>query len=302
MPASTLNASTNFPANLVSEMFSKVRGYSSLAKLSAKTPIPFNGISEFVFNLDGEASIVGEGGAKPANTATATPVVIRPIKFVYQARVSNEFLRASDEARIQTLQTFADGFAKKIARGIDIAAFHGLNPADLTAATFQSTNSFDGVATGNDVTYVAASIDDNIDAAIHAVQADGGVVTGIAMSPDAGAALSAIKVNGVVQYPEFRFGQNPNAFYGMGSDVNSTVPMKAATGTTTVHVYVGDFQNAFKWGYAANIPLEVIQYGDPDGRGRDLKQYNEVCLRAEAFIGWGILAADHFARIKVTTT
>jgi len=78
--------------------------------------------------------------------------------------------------------------------------------------------------------------------------------------------------------------------------------MKSATGTTTVHVYAGDFQNAFKWGYAANVPLEVIQYGDPDGRSRDLKRYNEVCLRAEAYIGWGILAADHFARVKVTTT
>ena len=302
MPATTLNASTNFPTQIATEMFSKVRGYSSLAKLSAQSPIPFNGITEFVFNLDSEASIVGEGGAKPAATASATPVVIRPIKFVYQARVSDEFLRASDEARIGTLQAFADGFAKKIARGLDIAALHGLNPADLTAASFQSTNSFDGLCTGNDVNYVAASVDDNINAAISAVQADGGDVTGIAMSPAAGAALSAIKVNGVAQYPEFRFGQNPDAFYGMGSDVNSTVPVKAASATTTPHVYVGDFQNAFKWGYAANVPLEVIQYGDPDGRSRDLKRYNEVCLRAEAYIGWGILAADHFARVKVTTT
>lgn len=302
MPAATLNASTNFPTQIAAEMFSKVSGYSSLAKLSAQKPIPFNGITEFVFNLDSEASIVGEGGAKPASTASATPVVIRPIKFVYQARVSDEFLRASDEARIGTLQAFADGFAKKIARGLDIAALHGLNPADLTAASFQATNSFDGLCTSNDVTYVAASVDDNIDAAIQAVQADGGVVTGIALSPAAGAALGAIVEGNVHQFPEFRFGQNPNSFYGMGSDVNPTVPMKAAAATTTPHAYVGDFQNAFKWGYAANIPLEVIQYGDPDGRSRDLKRYNEVCLRAEAYIGWGILAADHFARIKVTTT
>lgn len=298
--ATTLNASTNFPTQLATEMFSKVRGYSSLAKLSAQTPIPFNGITQFVFSLDSEASIVGEGGAKPAATATATPVVIRPIKFVYQARVSDEFLRASEEGKIQTLQTFADGFAKKIARGLDIAALHGLNPATLAAASFQATNSFDGLCTGNDVTYVAASIDDNIDAAIAAVQADNGIVTGMALSPTAGAALSQIKVNGVVQYPEFRFGQNPNAFYGMGSDVNGTVSVKASGATVTPHAYIGDFQNAFKWGYAANIPLEVIEYGDPDGRSRDLKQYNEVCLRAEAYIGWGILDADSFARIKAT--
>lgn len=42
--------------------------------------------------------------------------------------------------------------------------------------------------------------------------------------------------------------------------------------------------------------MEVIQYGDPDGQG-DLKRTNEVVLRAEAWIGWGILNKDAFARI-----
>lgn len=293
--ATTLTAGTNFPAPLVSEMFSKVNGYSSLAKLSAQTPIPFNGRTEFVFSLDTEAQIVGEGGAKDASTATATPVVIRPVKFVYQARISDEFMRASEDGKIQYLQVFADGFAKKIARGLDIAALHGLNPFDSTAASFQSTNSFDGLCTDNDVTYVAASIDDNIDTAVQAVQADGGNITGIALSRTAGSALGAITLDsGVHPYDEFRFGQNPNSFYGMGIDVNDTVSVGSVA-----HGYIGDFQNAFKWGYAANIPLEVIEYGDPDGRDRDLKQYNEICLRAEAYIGWGILAADHFARITV---
>ena len=60
---------------------------------------------------------------------------------------------------------------------------------------------------------------------------------------------------------------------------------------------VGDFQNAFRWGYAENIPLEIIQYGNPDGLG-DLKQTNQIVLRAEAYIGWGILDAASFAIIK----
>ncbi len=55
----------------------------------------------------------------------------------------------------------------------------------------------------------------------------------------------------------------------------------------------------FKWGYAENVPLEIIEYGDPDGSGRDLKAYNEILLRAEAFIGWGILDTDAFARVEV---
>ena len=62
------------------------------------------------------------------------------------------------------------------------------------------------------------------------------------------------------------------------------------------YAYVGDFENAFKWGYAEQVPLEIIRYGDPDGQG-DLKRYNQVLLRAEAFIGWGILDPTAFSRI-----
>lgn len=297
--ATRTTAGTSFPAELASEMFNKVQGHSALAKLSAEKPIPFNGQTVFTFSAGGEAAIVGEGGNKPAGDAAVTPVTIRPVKFVYQHRVSNEFVYSA-EARLNYLQAFADGFAKKIARGLDIAAMHGLNPYDRSAASFQATNSFDGLVTGNVVTYAAANIDANIDAAIQAVIADGRTVNGIALSPTAGSAMAAIKVNGVAQYPEFRFGGNPDAFYGMGSDVNDTVSVTGtASGSQTDHVIVGDFQNAFRWGYAKNIPLEVIEYGDPDGQG-DLKRTNEVVLRAEAFIGWGILDADSFARVKAS--
>lgn len=292
----TLKAGVNFPATLVTEMFSKVQGRSALAKLCAQKPIPFNGETEFVFSLDGKAAIVGESAAKPQGEASITPVVIRPLKFVYQARVSNEFVYAAEEARLQYLIQFADGFAKKIAEGFDIAAMHGLEPSTMTAASFAATNSFDGLVE-NTVKYAAAKVDENIDEAIALITAAGGSVNGLALSPTAGADLAKIKVNGVVQFPEFRFGQNPDAFYGMKSDVNPTVSMKANAGVED-SVICGDFENAFKWGYAQNIPLEVIQYGDPDGQGRDLKQYNEVCLRAEAFIGWGILDADRFAIVN----
>lgn len=297
MAATTRTAAgTNFPTELVNEMFLNVQGHSSLAKLSAQKPIPFNGETVFTFSKAGDASIVGEGASKPAGALEIAPVTIRPLKFVFQHRVSNEFIYNA-ESRLNYLQTFAEAFARVIGRGLDIAAIHGINPADKANASFKATNSFDGVVS-NTVTYAAANIDANIDAAVQAVLADGGVVNGIALSPEAGSAMAALKVNGVAQYPEFRFGQSPDAFYGMTSDVNATVGVKgAATGSQEDTVIVGDFQNAFRWGYAKNIPLEVIEYGDPDGLG-DLKRTNEVVLRAEAFIGWGILDADAFAIVK----
>ena len=74
--------------------------------------------------------------------------------------------------------------------------------------------------------------------------------------------------------------------------MNTTV----SKGNDKALAYVGDFATAFQWGYADEVSMEVIQYGDPDGQG-DLKRTNEVCIRAEAYIGWAILDKHAFARV-----
>jgi len=297
MADNSLKQSTLFKPELVKELISKVQGRSVLAKLSSQTPIPFNGVEQFIFSLEGNAQIVGEGQQKLGGKAIIEPKVIKPLKFVYQARITDEFKYASEEKQLEYLSQFAEGFAKKIADAFDIAAIHGLEPKGLTDATFRDTNSFDGLITANIVSYAEDKFDDNIDAAVQQIVAKGGEVTGVALSPVGGQSLAKLKVNGVSQYPEFRFGQNPDSFYGMKSDVNKNLTVIGGTAQTD-HAIVGDFENRFKWGYAENIPMEIIEYGDPDGAGRDLKAYNEILLRAEAFIGWGILDADAFARVK----
>ncbi|HIH8008320.1 TPA: phage major capsid protein [Streptococcus suis] len=293
----TLKTGTLFSPELVTDLISKVQGASVLAKLANQTPIPFAGVEQFVFNLEGNAQIVGEGEQKKAGEATISSKIIKPLKFVYQARITEEFKHASEEKQIAYLQAFNDGFAKIIARSFDLAAIHGLEPKSMTDASFKATNSFDGVITGNVVTFNADQIDDNIDAAVAQVTSAGGEVTGLALSPVAGQALAKVKVNGVAQYPEFRFGQNPDTFYGMKSDVNKNLTTTGGSAKSD-HAIVGDFQNRFKWGYAENIPLEIIEYGDPDQTGRDLKAFNEICLRTEVFIGWGILDETAFARVE----
>lgn len=289
------NATTqlDLPKTLVTGMFDKTKGHSALAKLANQIPIAFAGNQVMTFTVDGEASIVGEGEAKSPGSAEIAPVNIVPVKFVYQHRVSDEFIKSSDEARLPYLQAFADGFAKKIARGLDIAAIHGVNPATGTTASSISAKSFDTLVTTT-ITYDATAVDDNIDDAVAAIQGADGEITGIALAPAAGSALGKIKASGTgtYLYPEFRFGANPASFGSMASDINSTVSF----GSSTDRAIVGDFANAFRWGYAEQVPMEVIQYGDPDGQG-DLKRYNQVVLRAEAYVGWGILDASSFARI-----
>lgn len=296
--SNALQAGTLFKPELVKELISKVQGSSVLAQLSKQTPIPFNGTEQFIFNLEGDAQIVGEGKLKGAGKAALEPKVIKPLKFVYQARISNEFMKATEEKQIEYMSLFADGFAKKIAQAFDIAALHGVEPKSLTDATFKTTNSFDGLVTTNIATYAEAKIDENIEDAIQTVIATDNDVTGIAMSPVAARAMSKLKdKNEVSRYPQFSFGGKPTEFADHTLRINKNLTKQGGT-LDKDHVIVGDFENRFKWGYAEEMPLEIIQYGDPDGTGRDLKAYNEICLRAEAFIGWGILDATAFARVK----
>ena len=285
--------STLFPADLVNQMFSKVTGHSSIAKLSAQKPLSFAGNEVMVFSLDNEVSIVGEGAAKPAGDGTVSAVTIVPVKVVYQARVNDEFIYAADEKRVEYLEAFADGFSKKIARGLDIMAFHGINPAAGTTSSLIGTNSFDTCTAVDSYVYTAAETD--LTAAIAGIDGD---VNGIALSKSFAVSLAATTLAGGQRpYEEFMWGGNPGAIRGIACDVNDTVSVSASTATADCAI-IGDFQNAFRWGFSKNVPLEVIEYGNPDGGTYDLKQANQVLLRAEAYVGWGILNPDAFARVK----
>lgn len=293
--AETLTKGELFAPETVADLFSKVAGKSSLAKLAGTMPIPFNGAEIFTFSMDDEVNIVAENTVKSAGSISVAPIKVVPIKIEYGARVTDEFMYASEEKQLDILKAFNDGYAKKVARALDIMAIHGVNPRSKEASALIGTNSFDtntGVAT---VTYDVTQIEENIEAAIAAINEEYDT-TGMAMSKDFSSTLASLTVNGVKQYPELAWGANPGVVNGLPVDVNSTVSFNASKDKAIV----GDFANAFKWGYAKEIPLEVIQYGDPDQSGKDLKAYNQVYLRCETYIGWGILDPSAFARIAAS--
>lgn len=289
-----LSKGSLFAPELVTDLVSKVKGKSSLAVMTAQEPIPFNGQKEFTFTMDSEIDVVAENGKKSHGGITIAPRTILPIKVEYGARVSDEFMYAADDAKINILKAFNDGFAKKVARGLDLMAMHGINPRTGLASAVIGTNHFDAAVTQT-VEYVAASVDDNIESAIAVIQGAGGDVTGMIASPTVSSDLAKLKVNGVRLYPELAWGANPGAINGLKIDINKTV--SDADTIAKDRAIIGDFANAFQWGYAKEVPMEVIQYGDPDGSGNDLKNYNQVYLRAELFLGWAVLEPTSFARI-----
>lgn len=282
----------------VKDLIDRVSGKSSLIRLSKQIAIPFNGRKEFVFTMDSEIDVVGESGKKSHGGVSIAPVTMVPIKVEYGARVSDEFMIADDEARLGLLESFNEGFAKKVARGLDLMAFHGVNPRTGAKSTVIGENNFDdkvtqkvegdlGLATPNELVETAVGLVEG---------SEFGQVTGMAMAPAFRTALAAQKdLQGNPMFPDLAWGNAPQTVKGLEIDVNRTV--SDMSGDERDRAIVGDFAEAFKWGFAKEIPLEVIKYGDPDNSDLDLKGYNQVYIRTEMFLGWGIMDANSFTRI-----
>ena len=289
-----LERGTLFDPKLVTDLINKVTGESSLAALSKQTPVPFNGQKEFVFTMDNEIDVVAESGKKSHGGVSLAPRTIVPIKVEYGARVSDEFIYAAEEEKISILKAFNDGFAKKVARGLDLMAYHGVNPRTGTASTVIGDNNFD-TAVDNvvEADLGMATANEDIEAAIALIEE--GDITGMAIAPAFRSALAKIvKTDGNPMFPELAWGNAPASINGLNVEVSRNV---SDMSTNNDRAIVGDFSNSFKWGYAKQIPLEVIQFGDPDNSGLDLKGYNQVYLRAEVYLGWGIMEPENFAII-----
>lgn len=187
-----------------------------------------------------------------------------------------------------------DGYAKKLAKGIDLMAFHGVNPRTGTPSSIIGDNNFDKAVTQT-VDFTSADPDANMEAAVALVQGTENVVSALAMGTEFSSALAGMRTGGdtnIRLFPELAWGANPGALNGLVTEISNNV---SAIGKDVA--ILGDFASYFKWGYAKQVPFEVIEYGDPDNSGQDLKGYNQVYLRSETYLGWGILDGTAFARI-----
>lgn len=303
--AEVVNGRTLFDPELVKDLISKVQGKSALIKLANQEPVSFNGNKYFTFTMDDEVNLVAESGAKARGAMALTPKTVVPIKVEYGARVSDEFMYGAEELQLDILRQFNEGYAKKVARGLDIMAFHRMNPRTASVSTLiDEANAFDtAIDTENKVTYDATKVNGANEAIEDAAAkiAEYADLTGVAMSRDFARDLAKTtndeEGKGARLYPELRWGGNPESLNGTPVDVNSTVSF----GNSTDKAIVGDFQNFFKWGIAKEIPLEVIQYGNPDNSQEgDLKGHNQVYLRAETYIGFAIMDPAAFALVETS--
>ena len=291
-----------FPAELVPEFLNQVKGRSSIAALCGSDPIPFNGKEYFTFNMDNDVDIVAEAGAKSAGGGQVGSVTIVPVKIEYGMRVSDEFIYGSEEVALNIMRAFSEGWSKKVARGIDIMSMHGVNPRTGLAASGTIGNNYLDYAAGTKITYLGSSSTayQNVDAAIAGINAYDHEASGAVMGSTIRAALAAmVDSDNRPVFPELAWGGRPGSLNGLRTDFNGpTVEFNSAK----TRAVIGDFANFFKWGIAKELPIQVIQYGNPDNDATagDLAGHNQVYLRGEAYVGWGILDATAFATIATT--
>ncbi len=283
------------PTQILDPWLGAVGNGSSVANLSGSIPMKFGSGQSMTFDI-GEAELVTEGANKGPSTVTPTTKTVTPHKFHKTVRWTEEVMWANEDYQMGVVQQILNLIQPSLSRALDFGVYHGINPADGTAAASITESLSD---TTNSVEYVAANAPYvSLDAADTLVLADGYLPRDIALDPVYAAKFSTLRGTNSEQklYPNFTLGTDVSELDGHRAAVSNTVGAVGVAAVATNAIgFVGDF-SAIRWGIQRAIGLEVIRYGDPDGQG-DLKRNNQVAFRAEVVYGWGIADLDAFSAV-----
>ena len=124
-------------------------------------------------------------------------------------------------------------------------------------------------------------------------------INGFAMSRKLAADLRKLRVpaTGLRLYPEIPLSLNVGNIDGIPAAASGTVNGRLANTDTKVLGILGDF-SAIKWGMVRDMTSEIIEFGDPDNTGNDLKGYNQVAYRTEAVLAYAVLDHKAFSVLK----
>lgn len=293
------------PTNIAQGLFKKAQTGSAVAVLSGQEPQQFGETTHMTLTGRPKAELVGESAEKSPTDATFGTKKVLPHKYQITMRFSQEVKWADEDYQLGVLRTLSDEAGLGMARALDLGVFHGINP--LSGAVAAAIPAADRIAsTTNSVEITTGTLttpDLVIEAAAGLVIADGYQPTGIAFDPTyAWTTATSRYADGRKKYPELGFGINVSSFEGIPASSSDTVSAsQEAASPTYVKAIVGQW-DCLRWGVQKSVPVELIEFGDPDGLG-DLKRQNEIALRLEVVYGWGVFARDEaFATVKDAVT
>lgn len=286
-------------ANHTGETWTKPIRSGVLSRLAPSLPqIKVGSTDHFTFTGTPKAELVGEGANKSSNDGTPDKVTAKTYKVQITYRFSQELMYADEDYQAGIVDGLVTNIATALSRALDLIAIHGINPKTGEIASSVSEY-FD--KPGNGIHRVVSTVNtmDNLEAAASALQGDGYVATGVALDPVYAGTLARLKDSDKRPlFPELGLGFNFDSFMGLQAASSDTVSgrQELESSEVSIQAIMGDFR-AFQWGVAREVPLETIEYGDPDGLG-DLKRTNEIAVRGEAILGFAIFDYKAFSLIS----
>jgi hypothetical protein len=286
-------------ANHTGDSWSKnIRG-GVLSRLASQDPeIKVGSTDHFTFTGTPKAELVGEGSNKSSNDGTPTKVTAKTYKVQITYRFSQELMWADEDYQAGVVDGLVANVATALSRAVDLIAIHGINPKTGEISS-DVANYFDKAGNGVSRVVATGNVQTDLETAASDLQEAGYIATGIALDPVYAGQLARKKDSqNRPLYPELGLGFGFENFQGLAAASSDTVSgrQELESSEVSIQAILGDY-NAFKWGVAREVPLETIEYGDPDGLG-DLKRTNEIAIRAEAVFGFAIFDGNAFSIIS----
>lgn len=280
------------PAEVTRAIINKVGNTSTIAALSPSTPQLFLNEDYMLFNGAAEAEVVAEGQTKSSYEQTASYITGKKFKVQCTTRVTEELKWADEDNRLEIISSIQEDQTKAIARALDYVIYHAINPKSGTNLSGYDALTANAVAvtdSGDDIA--------NVDALADAVNEY--EINGVALSRTWASRLRKLRVpaTGMRFYPEIPINLAAGTLDGIPAATSTTVDGVKATEATKVLGIMGDY-SLIKWGMIRDIWAEVIQYGDPDQTGVDLKAHNQIAYRTEAMFSYAVLDPNAFAVLK----
>lgn len=282
------------PKEVATVITQTAKDTSTIAALSPSEPQLFLDKDYMVFTGNSEAEVVAEGAQKSSYDESLTQVVGKRFKVVTTTRVTSELQWADEDSQLEIINSIQRDQAQALGRVLDYVVYHAFDPKkkakldgftalDDTAVAVTATN--DRVA---DIDALAEAVNDRYD------------INGLALSKTMANELRKIRVPSTGQrfYPEIPLNLQVGQLEGVPAATSGTVNGRLITETpTNVLAFMGDF-SLIRWGMVRDIYSEIIQYGDPDQTGADLKAHNQIAYRTEAMYSYAILDPKGIAVLK----
>lgn len=174
----TNRTNITIPAVMANEILAKMQTESAVMQLAKEVKLPGAGLQVPVITADPEAAWVAETGMKPVSNPSLTTKLMTPYKLAVIVPFSNEFRRDASALYEELVRRLPRALAQKF----DATVFgYGEAPGtyfDTFGSCQAQTIGYDGI--------VAADAD---------IASHGGIMNGIALSPQGKAALLAAKDN-----------------------------------------------------------------------------------------------------------